>query len=107
VTHSPTLLVLDALAVARLTRLVVADTLTAPLRDRLAGRRPGIEGSGGHRIVVAARPRLAEFIACPWCVSPYLAALIVVCQALMPHVWLYVAAALAFSLVAGAISEHT
>lgn len=46
-THSAVLLALDALACLRLTRLVVADTITAAIRARLIGRtyegqpRPG------------------------------------------------------------------
>jgi hypothetical protein len=106
-THEPILLVLDGLACYRLTRLVVADTITAPLRDRLAGQRPAVARSmGGERMIVAKRPRVAEFVHCPWCVSPYLAAAVVACQALAAAPWLYVAAVLAFSAIAGLLSEH-
>lgn len=107
-THSAILLALDALAVYRLTRLVVADTITARAREAIAGRRPGHSRDlSGMRIVVVARPRLAALISCPWCVSPYLAAVVVVCQALIPALWIYPAAVLAFSAAAGLISEHT
>lgn len=105
-THAAVPLILDALAVARLTRLVVADSITAPFRERLAGSRPGTTRQlGGERIVIAARPRLAQFVSCPWCVSPYLAAAVVACQALAATVWFYAAAVLAFSLVAGLLGE--
>lgn len=106
-THSATLLALDALAVFRLTRLIVADTITASLRSKLAGSRPAVTRDlGGQRVMVAARPRLVEFITCPWCVSPYLAVLVVAAQATISNVWQYPAAVLAFSAVAGLISEH-
>jgi hypothetical protein len=107
-THSATLLALDALACFRLTRLVVADTITAPIRARLIGSRPAVTMDiGAQRMMVAARPRLAEFLTCPWCVSPYLAVAVVACQALAAAVWIYPAAVLAFSAVAGLISEHS
>jgi hypothetical protein len=107
-THSATLLLLDALAVARLTRLVVSDTITAPLRQRLFGSRPGVTSDlAGHRVQVAARPRLAQFITCPWCVSPYLAIGVVMLQALAPTACLYVTAVLAFSLLAGLLAERS
>jgi hypothetical protein len=107
VTHSATLLALDGLAVFRLTRLLISDTITAPVRERLYGRRPGVtRDMGGERIMVAARPRLAEFLSCPWCVSPWLAAAVTACQALAPAVWLYPSCVLAFSAMAGLLSEH-
>jgi hypothetical protein len=81
-THSATLLLLDALFVARLTRLVIQDTTTAPLRTKLLGSRPGTSRDmGGTRITVVARPRLATFLTCPWCVSPYIAIGVVLLQA--------------------------
>jgi hypothetical protein len=108
VTHSATLLALDALAVFRLTRLVVADSITANLRIRASGVRPTSDRHlTGEKMIMVARPRLAEFLGCPWCVSPWLAAAVVACQALAPHVWLYAAAVLAFSAVAGLLAEHS
>jgi hypothetical protein len=87
---------------------VVSDTITAPLRQRLFGSRPGVTSDlAGHRVQVAARPRLAQFITCPWCVSPYLAIGVVMLQALAPTACLYVTAVLAFSLVAGLLAERS
>lgn len=106
-THSATLLLLDCLACFRLTRLICADTISKPLRERLYGQRVGMMDVGGERVMVPARPKVAEFITCPWCVSPYLAVAVVACQALAPAVWIYPAAVLAFSAAAGAISAHT
>jgi hypothetical protein len=108
VTHSAVLLTLDALAVARLTRLVMLDSILAPVRELLKGRKPAQSMDlGGSRIMVAARPRVAELLGCPWCVSPYLAAAVVACQALAAAVWLYVSAVLAFSMVAGLLAERS
>lgn len=93
--------VIVALAVYRLTLLVVADELTAPLRDWLVrrlnerkhGPMPtmtpgGYDGPTGDvaytmdreawRQRAAIDPhRLAYLLTCPWCASPYVAAPIV------------------------------
>lgn len=107
-THSATLLALDALAVFRITRLIVADSITASLRARLIGR--SYEGQPRHmdgtRVAVAARPKLAEFLGCAWCVSAWVAVPVVAAQALIAGVWLYVSAVLAFSAVAGLLMER-
>lgn len=104
-THSPILLILDALAVFRLTHLIINDSITAPVRDRLIGRAYGRSRDiQGHLPPIAARPRMAEFLTCPWCVSPWIAAGVVLLQALAPAVCLIVCAVLAFSAVAGLLS---
>jgi hypothetical protein len=105
-THSALLLTLDALATARLTRLVTADTITAPLRDRLAGHRAE-QTVTGERVLLAKRPRVQAFITCPWCVSPYLASGVILLQALAPAACLIVSAVLAFSMVAGLLAERS
>lgn len=106
-THSAVLLTLDALAVFRLTHLVIADSITASLRQRLIGRT--YEGQPRHmdgtRTAVAKRPRLAEFLGCPWCVSPWIAVGVVAAQALIAGVWLFVSAVLAFSAVTGLLER--
>lgn len=105
-THSPTLLLVDALAVARLTRLVIADTILEPVRNRLRGRKPsGAHALSGDRIIVAARPKLAEFIVCPWCISFWAAVGVVALQAAAPGVCLPVTAVLAFSLVGSVVHQ--
>ena len=91
----PVLLVVYALAVARVTGLVVADTITEPARDRLIGwldDRPRTLGSA-----------IATLITCPWCASVWIAAVAA------PLVWFWgdrpllivPALALAFSQLAG------
>lgn len=105
-THAPILLLLDALACYRLTRLVVADSLTEPARRWLIGSVPTSDHMlDGSRISVAARPRLAEFLSCPWCVSFWTAIGVVLMQSWIPSAWLYVSAVLAFSALAGLLSE--
>jgi len=108
VTHSPTLLILDALAVFRLTRLVVLDAIADPIRRRLLGSRPGTTRTlSGERVLVVARPRLAEFLACPWCVSIWAAVAIVALQAFAATACVYVTAVLAFSAVAGLLADRS
>lgn len=105
-THAPILLLLDALAVFRLTHLIIDDAVAAPLRDLLIGHAYGeTRDMAGMRPPVAARPRMAMFLACPWCVSFWLAIPVVALQALLPGVCLVVCAALAFSAVAGLLSR--
>jgi hypothetical protein len=92
------LLVVYALAVARITGLIAQDDLTAPLRRGLLARLP-------------ARPRLEhwvdDLISCPWCVSIWIAA------PAAPLMWWYgsrpwvalPAIALAFSQTTGMLSR--
>ena len=89
--HDPVLLVLYALAVYRLTRLVVADELTAGPRERILTR-------------VQDRPLLAYLVTCPWCISIWLALAWVLLASLLPPVAWYAGAVLAFSAVAGLLA---
>lgn len=88
---TPLLLALDALAVYRLTRLIVTDHMPfGPLRDRLARDRP-------HSLIT-------DWMHCPWCSSAWIAAAVLAVHALTPHWWPYAAAVLAFSAVAGLLA---
>lgn len=89
--HDPLQLVLAALAVYRMTRLVVEDEVTRPARERITARRPG--------------GRAAYLVTCPWCVSFWLAALWVTALYLVPTVALGADAVLALSAVAGLLSS--
>jgi hypothetical protein len=95
----PVLLVVFALAVARVTGLIVSDAITEPARDRLIGwldDRPATLGS-----------HIADLVQCPWCVGMWVSLLAA------PLVWfwgdspvmLVPAIALAFSQVTGMISN--
>lgn len=83
---TPTDLAIDALATARLTRLITTDTITQPLRDAIAARFPP------DRI----NPRY--LVNCDYCASIYAAALITATHAkpfrpLRPLVYLLAIAA--------------
>lgn len=82
----------DALAVARLTRLVAKDELTREVRDAVLDM---IEPD-------PARPKkLAYLLQCPWCVSPYVGVFVVLARRAFPRAWGAIATVLAFSEVAG------
>lgn len=121
-------LVLDALATYRLTKLVVDDTLTAEARDAVvrtayeaAGRRAATEVE--HPEVLTSRlpdawatcvvpndpdpPKLATLATCPWCASVYIGFGVVALRHFVPGFWRPIARALAFSAVAGLVSQAT
>jgi hypothetical protein len=89
--RDPVALTVGALAVFRLTRVVVEDTIADPIRDRIVEAAP--EG------------RLAYFVTCPWCVSVWVAAGWAVLAAASPAVAAPVGAALAWSAVSGLLSS--
>lgn len=90
---TPFALVLDALAVFRLTRLVTRDSLPPLpwLRDRVTDR-------WGDRAV-------ADLAVCPWCLSWWVAVVVLALHAVAPTWWPWVAAALACSAVAGLLAD--
>lgn len=79
----------DWLAVFRLTRLVTDDQVTEPLRGPLQARLRD-SGHGGA----------AYWLGCAWCVSPYVAAAVVLVVRRRPW-WPLAADALAASAVTG------
>jgi hypothetical protein len=83
-------LVVDALAVYRLSRLVARDSITVKFRRWLEARYEG---------------PLVTLSTCLWCLSVSFAAGTVLFTWWIPMVWSYVAAGLAFSAVAGLLSE--
>lgn len=93
------LLLIYALAVARVTGLIVADSITEPIRDRIIARLDDTPGSAGEWV--------ATLITCPWCAGMW------VSLAAAPLVWfwgdspvmLIPALALAFSQVTGATAN--
>ena len=90
----------DALAVARLTRLVTEDTVPfGALRDRILQRAD--EDSGG----LGSPSKLAELVTCPWCMSWWIGFGVVVVR--RSRWWRPVALALAFSEVAGLAAHYT
>lgn len=93
------LLLIYALAVARVTGLIVADTITEPVRDRIVRWLDDTPGSLGEW--------LASLIECPWCAGMW------VSLVAAPLVWfwgdspvmLVPALALAFSQITGATAN--
>lgn len=89
---TPLLLTLDALAVFRLSWLITVDDQPfGALRDRQAERNPD--------------SLFTTWLTCPWCVSMWVAPPVMGLHVLLPGVWPYAAAVLAFSAVTGLLSE--
>lgn len=88
--------VVDVLAVFRLTKLIGEDAFPpfAIPREKLLDRL-GPDSS------------FAYLITCPWCISPYIAAVAMAARRYLPGPWSVVARALAASAVAGVLSEAT
>lgn len=82
----------DALATYRLTRLIVEDQVAAPIRNA-AYKRYGNKGIG-------------YLVECPWCTSAWVGLAVATARRVAPRTWGLVAQALAFSAVAGLVSEH-
>jgi hypothetical protein len=84
--------VLDALAVYRIVRFIQRDSLIETQREQVINR-----WGGGHL-------RLGELLQCPWCLSIWVAAGVVIARAGAPRVWGKIARGLAFSAGAGVIT---
>jgi Protein of unknown function (DUF1360) len=81
----------DALATYRLVRLLQVDSITESVRNRLM-KRHGATKQG-------------QLIDCPWCLSPYVAALVLAARAISPRLWDIAARVLAFSAMTGIASS--
>jgi hypothetical protein len=90
-------LVVDALAVYRLTRLIVEDEVTRPPRMRLLQWFGRFED--GHRWIYLAT--------CYWCVGWWCAFAVVAARKMFPRAWPLIARALAFSTTVGVLSTLT
>ena len=106
-------LVIDALAVARLTRLVTSDRITRPLRRPIIraayhGNLPDGWNDLGPTVVLddPDSPEVAYLLSCDWCASAYCAVLVVLARRFMPGVWGPIAQVLAGSQVAGMAASH-
>jgi hypothetical protein len=89
--RDPITLAVGALAVHRLTRLVVEDTIADPIRDRLIERAPN--------------GRVAVFVTCPWCVSVWAAVGWAALTVAAPRVAATAGAVLAWSSVTGIVAS--
>lgn len=110
-------MIVDALAVYRLTRLVVSDDITETPRRLVvfgaygaSGRAMGYLGEDAtaqEQVASDAKPpMLAKLVTCPWCASIWIGFGVVLMRRLVPRVWRPVADALAMSAVAGFLSGH-
>lgn len=90
----------DGLAVFRITRLVIEDDITAPLREKVrhAAMRE-VDDPG-----LAAK--LNTLLSCPWCVGMWVAFGVVAARRVAPQVWGPLATALALSAATGLIAEN-
>jgi hypothetical protein len=106
-------LVIDALATARLTRLVTRDRLTKPWRRRAITAAYGAQGlpeswdAFGPTVVTddLEAPEVAYLLSCSWCSSLWCALVVLALRATVPGVWSPVAKALAASQLTGMAAE--
>lgn len=94
-------LIVDTLATVRLTRLVIDDNITEPLRDRAM---QALIRTGEERPELKpVTDKLEYFLTCPWCVSVYSAAAILLLRKFAPETADIVNSALAASAVTGVV----
>ena len=86
--------VIDAIAVHRITRLVVEDEITSDLRGKWFEKYDPQE------------TKLGYLVSCPWCVSIWAGAFAVAARRVAPEAWSPLAHTLAFSAVAGALHNR-
>lgn len=102
-------LVLDAIAVFRLSRLVTDDIITQPIRARIiqfaydwrdGSSAPMSDASWDKQPEYDDdAPKLADFIRCYWCTSLWISAGVVLARRYAPEVWEPFATVLALSAV--------
>lgn len=112
---SGTDLAIDALAVARLTRLVTKDRLTRPWRRRVivahyeAAGKPFPETWDAFGPIVVTddidAPTGAYLLSCSWCSSLWCALIVLALRWAIPSVWSPVAKALAASQLTGMVAD--
>jgi len=86
-------LLVDTLAVYRLTKLVNDDVILDDVRNKLLDRFPPEE------------TKIGNLITCPWCVSVYAGGAVALARTVAPRQWNVLAQALAFSTVTGLVAE--
>jgi hypothetical protein len=94
VTYSELDLVVDGLAAYRLTRLIVEDTITAPIREKIFDKYPPSEDSWSYALT------------CTYCASIWVGAGIVTARAVAPRAWKVAAVGLALSGVVSLIQSR-
>lgn len=84
----------DVLAIYRLTRLVIADEITQPIRDKVWEKHP------------PEATKIGYLFTCPWCASIWVGVGVAAARKIAPAAWSFAATALAGSAVAGLIEER-
>lgn len=111
-------LLVDAVATYRLTRLVTADTIADPIRERVveaayvsAGRgeeiREVAEATSWSEVAIAEgrhAPKIATLVTCRWCAGMWIAFAVVAARRVAPRSWRHVATALACSAAAALLA---
>ncbi len=85
---------IDALAVHRLTKLIIDDEILREPREKWFEKHP------------PDSTKLGYVATCPWCVSFWAGAAVVAARTIAPKAWRPLAYALAFSSVTGLVEEH-
>lgn len=88
--------ILDALAVHRLTKLVIDDTITEDLREWVWEKYGQPDES-----------KVGYLFTCPWCVSIWMGIGVTAARTMAPKTWRAASYVLAFSSVTGWIEEHS
>ncbi len=86
---------IDALAVHRLTKLVIDDKITEDFREKYFEKHD------------PQTTKMGYLMTCPWCVSFWAGAGVVTVRAVAPKAWRPLAYALAFSSFTGWVEEHS
>jgi hypothetical protein len=84
----------DALAVYRLTKLVIDDKITEDLREAVYAKYP------------PETTKIGYLFTCPWCVSMWVGFGVVAARKIAPDAWDAAATALAASSVSGLLEER-
>lgn len=93
---SPATLTIDALATFRITRLLVLDDITEPIRKPVQ-----------NWLLDRHMRKLYELTSCGWCLGFWVSCGVVTARATAPRLWHPLALALAYSAVTGIIAEST
>lgn len=89
-----------ALGAYRLWRLIGIDEITAPIRDRITGRRTYARNPKGYR------EWLDKLIACPWCAGFWVTLAVWGCWQWHPHVVLVTLSPFALNAVVGLVTRN-
>lgn len=82
-----------ALAVYRLSRLVVEDTIFEGIRDKIWSKYP-------------PSTKLGYLLTCYWCTSIWVASILTICYTMVPTVTVFICLPFALSAVAGLIAAR-